>query len=157
MTNYERIFGTGPRGFLISSILLAIAAFVDELSDLPKIMEDDIFRYSIFGSLSTITVLILIWSIKSLPPTDRGNKLIKVGAYKYLRHPLYGAYLSFFNFGFALFLNSWIYILWAVILHPIWHWNVKGEEQLMEQAFSNEYTAYALKTGRFFPRLLAKS
>ena len=156
MNKYERIFGTGPRGLLISLILLAISAFIEKYFDLLQITDSDFLRYSIFGCLSTITVLILLWSITSLSPTDRGNKLITVGAFKYFRHPLYGAFLTFFNFGLAILLNNWIYILWAIVLHPLWHWNIKGEEKLMEKVFPGEYVEYSQKTGRFFPRLLRK-
>ena len=156
MNKFERIFGTGPRGLLISLILLAISAFIEKYFDLLQITDSDFLRYSIFGCLSTITVLILLWSITSLSPTDRGNKLITVGAFKYFRHPLYGAFLTFFNFGLAILLNNWIYILWAIVLHPLWHWNIKREEKLMEKVFPGEYVEYSQKTGRFFPRLLRK-
>jgi protein-S-isoprenylcysteine O-methyltransferase Ste14 len=156
MNKFERIFGTGPRGLLISLILLAISAFIEKFFDLLQITDFDFLRYSIFGCLSTITVLIVLWSITSLSPSDRGNKLITVGAFKYFRHPLYGAFLTFFNFGLAILLNNWIYILWAIVLHLLWHWNIKGEEKLMEKVFAGEYAEYSQKTGRFFPRLLRK-
>ena len=42
---------------------------------------------------------------------------------------------------------------WAVLLHPVWHWNIRSEEQLMCDAFPGEYEAYCAKTGRFFPKL----
>ena len=156
MNKFERIFGTGPRGLFISLILLAISAFIEKFFDLLQITNSDFLRYSIFGYLSIITVLIVLWSITSLSPSDRGNKLITVGAFKYFRHPLYGAFLTFFNFGLAILLNNWIYILWAIVLHPLWHWNIKREEKLMEKVFPGEYVEYSQKTGRFFPRLLRK-
>lgn len=154
MNNYQRIFGSGPIGLLVSLFLLIISIFLESYFPHLQITGSYFLRYYIFIGLSIITVLIIVWSIKSLPPGDRGNKLITTGAFKYFRHPLYGAFLSFFNFGLAIFLNNWIYILWAIIQHPVWHWIINGEEELMQKEFPDEYKIYSLKTGRFFPRFL---
>ena len=153
MTNYERIFGTGPRGTLISLLLLAVCMFFENKIPQLNIMESDTLRYSIFGMLSVVALFVIIWSIKSLPLSDRGASLVTNGAFKYFRHPLYGAFLTFFNIGLAVLLNHWIYIIWAIALHPLWHWNIKSEEKLMETAFPNEYIQYCKVTGRFVPRL----
>jgi protein-S-isoprenylcysteine O-methyltransferase Ste14 len=157
MNKYEKIFGMGPRGLVISLLLFAIFAFIEKSFNTLQITGSDFIRYSIFGVLSVFTVITIIWSIKSLPPSDRGNKLITVGAFKYFRHPLYAAFLTFFNFGLAVLLNNWIYILWALAQHPVWHWNINGEEKLMEKKFLGEYEKYSQTTGRFFPRILYKS
>jgi protein-S-isoprenylcysteine O-methyltransferase Ste14 len=98
----------------------------------------------------------IVWSVTSLPTTDRGNKLCIAGAFRYVRHPLYAAFLSIFNFGLAVYLNSYIFVLWAVLLHPIWHYVVRYEERLMINVFGEEYFEYQKKTGRFFPRLRYK-
>lgn len=154
MSTYQKIFGTGPRGLLISLIMLAIFIYVEKYFSALQITENDFFRSIIFYVLSAVTLVIIIWSVKSLPPADRGNKLVTAGAFKYFRHPLYGAFLSFFDFGLAVFLNNWIYIIWAILQHPVWHWNIKGEEKLMENAFPGEYEKYCKTTGRFFLKLL---
>jgi hypothetical protein len=52
-----------------------------------------------------------------------------------MRHPLCAAFLSMFNFGLAIHLNGYIYILWAVLLHPVWHYVIRYEEQLMIDTF----------------------
>jgi protein-S-isoprenylcysteine O-methyltransferase Ste14 len=100
-----------------------------------------------------VTLAAIIWSVKSLPASERGKKLSTRGAFKYVRHPLYAAFLSIFNFGLALFLNSYIYLLWAVILHPVWHLLVHHEERLMVDIFGQSYVEYQRRTGRFLPRL----
>ncbi|KAB2841763.1 MAG: hypothetical protein F9K45_07605 [Melioribacteraceae bacterium] len=134
--------------------MLAIFIYVEKYFSALQITENDFFRSIIFYVLSAVTLVIIIWSVKSLPPTDRGNKLITNGVFKYFRHPLYGAFLSFFDFGLAVFLNNWIYIIWAILQHPLWHWNIKGEEKLMKDAFPGEYEKYCEKTGRFFLKFL---
>jgi protein-S-isoprenylcysteine O-methyltransferase Ste14 len=153
MNTFFRIFGVGPSGILISVLLLLITFFLADSIVHLQISGNDLFRWSVFAGLSVVAGLIMLWSVISLPITKRGKKLTTTGAFKYFRHPLYGACLSFFNFGLAVFLNNWIYVLWAVIQHPIWHWLIKHEEKIMEKRFPGEYEAYALKTGRFFPRI----
>lgn len=152
MNTYQKIFGSGPIGLVISLLLLFVSISLEDYFYYLQITESNLLRYSVFAGLSIITVLIIVWSTKSLPPSDRGNKLVTAGAFKYFRHPLYAAFLSFFNFGLALFLNNWIYILWAAIQHPIWYLVIKGEEKLMDKEFPEEYKRYSLRTGRFFPK-----
>ena len=152
MRAYDRIFGAGPRGLVISLALLALAWKLEAVVGLSYITANNAVRWIVFilGTVSSIAVL--IWSVRSLPPGERGIKLVTTGAYRYLRHPIYASFLSCFNFGFAVLLNNWIYIIWAILLHGVWHWNIRSEETLMKQEFPNEYPAYCKETGRFFPR-----
>ncbi len=154
MNNFQKIFGSGPIGLFISLALLSLTYYLEKYFSGYQIINNNFVRYSVFIGLSIITAALIIWSVKSLPPDDRGNKLVVTGAFKYLRHPLYGAFLSFFNFGLAIFLNNWIYVLWAILQHPVWHVAIKGEERLMDKEFPKEYEKYCMQTGRFFPRFL---
>ena len=156
MTKFNKIFGAGPRGLIISLVLLYFFFVVKEYFLYLNITDDDMLRYFIFAALSIITIIIIVWSVKSLPPSDRGNNLVTNGAFKYFRHPLYGAFLSFFNFGLAILLNNWIFIVWAIVQIPIWHWNVIAEENLMKSVFFDNYEKYSEVTGRFFPRVFRK-
>ena len=153
MTTYERIFGAGPRGVVISLALLIIAWYLEDVVGLPEITEISIIRELVFVLTICASIILIAWSIKSLPPDSRGRELVTAGSYQYFRHPLYAAFLSCFNFGFAIFLNNWIYIIWAIMLHGVWRWNVRSEEQLMSDEFPKEYEEYSKRTGRFFPKL----
>ena len=153
MNSYERIFGAGPRGSLIGLALLALAWQLESVVGLPSITASYVVRWLVFVLTVIGTVLIVVWSLKSLPPATRGKKLVTNGAYRYLRHPLYAAFLSCLNFGLAVLLNNWIYIIWAVLLHGVWHWNIESEEKLMRQEFPTEYKEYCQITGRFIPRI----
>ncbi len=153
MNSYERIFGAGPRGSLISLALLALAWQLESVVGLPSITASYVVRWLVFLLTVVGTVLVVVWSLKSLPPATRGKELVTNGAYRYLRHPLYAAFLSCFNFVLAVLLNNWIYIIWAVLLHGVWHWNIESEEKLMRQEFPTEYKEYCQITGRFIPRI----
>jgi len=157
MKNFDRIFGSGPIGLISSLVLFFVARFLTNYINTPQIFEEnDNIRVFIFAGLTLMTIILLVWSIKSLSPQDRGIKLITTGVFKYFRHPLYAAFLSVFNFGLAVLLNNWIYIIWAIILHPVWHLLVMKEEKMLKEVFPNDYEEYCKKTGRFFPKLRIK-
>jgi len=59
--------------------------------------------------------------------------------------------------GVALVINSWVYVLWALLLHPIWHVLANREEKIVEDVFGDEYRHYAARTGRFVPRFRKRS
>jgi len=148
-----KIFGSGPAGLLISLALLFIAYRLNAHLEPAPLSDSQILLDSLLLASVLLTLAVVIWSLKSLPPSQRGSKLSTRGAFKYVRHPLYAAFLSIFNFGLAVYLNSYIFVLWAAILHPVWHYVVRYEERLMVDIFGQSYVEYQRKTGRFFPRL----
>ncbi|NIM49666.1 MAG: hypothetical protein GTO22_10510 [Gemmatimonadales bacterium] len=156
-TRFAKIFGSGPIGLAISLILLLVAFWINKRIDPPPILDDQLVRSSILLLSILITMALVVWSLKSLPGRDRGNRLCTDGAFKYVRHPLYAAFLSVFNFGLAIYLNSYVFVLWAVILHPVWHYAIRYEERLMIEIFGNQYVEYQKKTGRFLPKLSFRS
>ena len=152
MNTYERIFGAGPRGLLISLVLLALAWQWESVVGLRHITANYWVCWGVFVFSVVVAVFVIVWSIKSLPPATRGKKLVTNGVYRYVRHPLYAAFVSCLNFGLAVLLNNWIYIIWALLLHGVWHWNIESEEKLMRREFPQEYEDYCQITGRFIPR-----
>ncbi len=151
MTTFQRLFGTGPRGFAISLLLLIGAWQLDERLALPVITSTDTLRYGVSAALIAIALFVIVWGVTSLPPAERGKRLVTSGAFRFFRHPLYAALVSFLSFGLAVLSNGWIYLAWAAIVHLLWHWNVRGEEALMREEFGGEYDDYCKTTGRFLP------
>ena len=153
MNKYDRLFGAGPRGMAISAGLLMVAWRLESPVGLPTITDSVAARWIVFGLSVLGAAGLALWSFRSLPAAERGVKLVTTGAYRYLRHPLYATLLSSFDFGLAVLLNNWIYVIWALALHAVWHWNIRKEEALMMQAFPEQYPEYCRTTGRFVPRL----
>jgi len=153
MNTYQRIFGTGPRGTVISGALLGAALFLEPKAGLPSVHGDPMAGGGSFAVSLALTVALVVWSVRSLPVEVRGKGLVDTGAFRYFRHPLYAAFLLFFNFGLAVYLDNWIYVVWAVAQYPVWHPNIRGEEAPMREAPPGEYEAYRESTGRFLPRL----
>lgn len=137
---------------LIAIVLLVLARYLEDAVSLPRIFSNDIVRFSVSAVFSLIGSVLVVWSLYSLPLKDRGRHLVINGAFKYCRHPLYAAFLLFFNMGFSFLLNNWVYLIWALILFPVWSINVQSEEKLMRKVFGKEYEGYCEKTGRFLPK-----
>jgi len=155
--DFQKTFGSGPIGVVVSLILLFIAFLINRQFYLPLIPDNPLLLDSIFVAAVVLTLIIIAWSLRSLPAADRGNRLCTSGAFRYVRHPLYAAFLSVFNFGLAIWLNSYVYLVWALLLHPVWQYLVLDEERMMIATFGDAYREYEKRTGRFFPRLTRKS
>jgi len=80
------------------------------------------------------------------------HHLVTSGPYARIRHPLYSA-----MFGWAVSLGlltaNWIFVAMAVLSIAGTMARIPKEEQMMLEAFGDEYKAYIQRTGRFFPRL----
>ncbi len=80
-----------------------------------------------------------------------GQKLIKNGLYKYIRHPSYtGSLLVGIGLGFGL--GNWIGLAVMLIL-PYISYLLRAvvEEQVMVASFGNGYLIYMSQTSRFVP------
>lgn len=86
----------------------------------------------------------------------QGHHLVTTGPYAFIRHPLYAA-----MFGWAVSLvlltANWIFLAMAVLSIAGTIRRVPYEEQMMIEAFGDEYKTYMQRTGRFIPRLGIRS
>jgi protein-S-isoprenylcysteine O-methyltransferase Ste14 len=153
MNAYKRIFGSGPFGVVVSVLLLLAAAMAKPHLNLPQLGVPLTIRMLVLIICTIFALALIFWSIRSLPPEIRGRKLCDTGAFRYLRHPIYAALLSIFSFGFAFFLNHAVFLMWVVILHPVWHRIVGSEEKMMAKEFGENYLQYERRKGSFFPRI----
>jgi protein-S-isoprenylcysteine O-methyltransferase Ste14 len=82
----------------------------------------------------------------------KDHHLVTTGPYARIRHPLYSA-----MFGWAIALGlltaNWIFVAVAVLSIAGTMARIPKEEQMMLEAFGDEYKAYMQRTGRFFPKL----
>ena len=152
MNRYQRLFGSGPTGALISVLLLVLAWQLEPVLAWPALFHSAEMALFAAALPALAGAGLLVWSLKSLPVSERGRGLVTSGVFRYLRHPFYAAFLSGFNIALALFMNNGIYLLWACLLHPVWHWHIRYEEGLMRKEFGDAYRRYCDNTGRFLPR-----
>lgn len=79
------------------------------------------------------------------------NKVVKTGAYHYIRHPLYVG-LILWCAGSLLFFKSFLFLI-LVALVPAIYLEAKSEEKALIEAFGEEYDGYRAATGMFFPKV----
>lgn len=152
LTAYKKLFGVGPLGALITLVLFFLAWLVGLKMAHTEILNQP-FPLKCAGTILIAFGLFLhMWTFFTLKNWWRNDQLCTTGPFRYFRHPMYAAWVSFISMGVALTFNSWMYVLWALLLHPIWHMLARREEKIVEDAFGDEYRCYAARTGRFVPR-----
>lgn len=80
------------------------------------------------------------------------HHLVTSGPYAYMRHPLYTAMFGW-SLGLSLLTANWVFVALSVFSVAGLIRRVPQEEQMMIEAFGDEYTAYMEHTGRFLSRL----
>jgi protein-S-isoprenylcysteine O-methyltransferase Ste14 len=156
INSYKRIFGIGPLAFLISVFLLGLLWLLDRIfGHVPILSQPKPFRI-----LGLIFIGIWIcwhsWAIKTIKKWWHRGCLCTSGPFRFVRHPMYAGTIFIADIGLVLILNSWILLLWPIILYPIWSILVRKEERMMESVFGEAYKTYASHTGQFLPRLFRK-
>jgi protein-S-isoprenylcysteine O-methyltransferase Ste14 len=149
----QKLFGIGPVGAAISLLLLALSAWADRMIGRPIFVVHAAPMKGLGIVLVILGLGLHFWSFWTLRHWWADDRLCTTGPFKYFRHPMYAAWITFVSTGVALYVNSWVYFLWALMLHPIWHRLVKKEETAMADAFGDRYREYARRTGRFIPRV----
>jgi len=107
--------------------------------------------------LKCAALFIVIWGAFSLGEfagdlrLKKGHRVIKTGAYHWVRHPLYAG-LILWCAGSLLFFKSFLFLI-LIALVPAIYLEAKSEEKALVGAFGDEYESYRASTGMFFPLL----
>lgn len=149
----KKIFGIGPMGAVISFLLFALCMWANLLITLPIIPGHEGILKAVGIILMASGILLHFWSFYTLRSWWADDELCTGGPFRYFRHPMYAAWITFICPGIALVLNSWFYLFWICLLHLLWHKLVQREELTMINTFGKTYKDYAKRTGRFFPKL----
>ena len=153
ISRLNKLFGIGPMGMFISLVLLAIAVWLDRVLGHSAILKNPTPLKVVGVVLVIIGLGLYFWSFWTLRNWWAKDELCTMGPFKWFRHPMYAAFITFIIPSVALYLNSWIILFFAVLIHPIWHQLVTKEEKMMFEIFQDEYRSYAAQTGRFLPRI----
>lgn len=93
-------------------------------------------------------------SFHSLVVSKEDRVLVKMGPYKWIRHPIYTAYLMNYVGGGLLSSNlvlTFVPVTMYAILVGI---RMRKEEEMLEEEFGQEYSEYMRRTGRLLPRII---
>ena len=91
------------------------------------------------------------WS--DTPRLMKGQALVTGGPYRWIRHPIYTAFLLIMSATLFLSANWFIGLMWIGMTLLEVLSRVTFEESLMAETFGDEYRNYMKHTGRFLPRL----
>lgn len=100
--------------------------------------------------ISFISILQLNTNLSPFPTPVYGSKLIDVGLYKYIRHPIYTGILCIM-FGYGIYEASGYKLLVTLILWILFFFKSRYEEEKLAIRFP-KYAEYKKRTGRFFPK-----
>lgn len=150
---FQKVFGVGPLGAMLSMLLLILLWLFDGLAGRPAITAHTGFRCVAAVVLILAGAGMHVWSFVTLRNWWRNDHLCTRGPFRLVRHPMYAAWITLIAGGAVLFFNSWIMLTGPVVLHLLWHRLVSREEKMMVDVFGEAYRAYAARTGRFLPRL----
>jgi protein-S-isoprenylcysteine O-methyltransferase Ste14 len=100
--------------------------------------------------LSMIGLLLIVLGWRQI---HKAEHLVTTGIYRFMRHPQYtGIFL--FTLGWILHWPSVITLVLWPILMAAYVWLARREEREIAEKFGEEYSRYARRTPRFFPRLI---
>jgi len=104
---------------------------------------------------------LLQWSHQSLgknwsdsPLLLEGQEMIASGPYRWIRHPIYAAFLLILGSPLLISANWFVGGMWIGMTGLDVASRVRAEEAMMVGQFGEQYHAYMQRTGRLLPRLL---
>ena len=154
INKYQKIFGVGPIGLLISFVLLVVFWLVDRGLGHVKILSQPALSTAAGLSLLVIWIGWHASAIRTIRTWWDRDRLCTSGPYRFVRHPMYAGAVFLVAPAVALLFNSWVIFLWPVFLYPVWSFLVRHEEKMMLAFFGDDYRRYAARTGRLFPRVV---
>lgn len=87
------------------------------------------------------------------PRIQREHRLITGGPYRWVRHPIYTAFLMILGSTLLISSNWSIGLTWIAMTTLDVNWRIRTEETMLAKEFGERFTTYAARTGRLLPRL----
>ena len=138
------LFGTFLITWILDSFVLRRFTFL--ASNIPLV-----FRLAFLAPALVIAFLLFKSGHEAVIGEQRPIRILASGAFAYVRHPLYlGSILVYF--GLSVSTASLFCLALLVVIVLFYNYIADYEEKLMEAKFGQDYIAYRLNTGRWFPR-----
>ncbi len=165
MPDEKAVKREGGRGFFLFRIGLFFALVVFLAMYIAGMEWINLFLFAlpewqhwIGFAISILSVVFMTWTQVTLDTQwsaqlqlREDHHLITTGPYARMHHPLY---TSTFGWGVALSLltANWIFVVVSALAIIGLIVRIPKEEQMMIEAFGDEYKAYMQRTGKFFPK-----
>ncbi|MBN1813257.1 MAG: isoprenylcysteine carboxylmethyltransferase family protein [Anaerolineae bacterium] len=92
-------------------------------------------------------------SFHSLVVEKENQELVKTGPYRWIRHPIYTAYLMNYVGGGLLSSNVVLTVVPVLMFAILVGLRMGKEEEMLKGEFGAEYSEYMKETGRLLPRI----
>jgi protein-S-isoprenylcysteine O-methyltransferase Ste14 len=166
LPDHQAVAREGGRGVFILRIVLFVALLAFLVMYFTGAAWIDAFSYPLPAglrwagfALGIIAVFFWSWAQIHLDTQwsaqlqlKKDHHLVTTGPYTYVRHPLYVGMMGW-SLSVALLTANWIFVAVCVLSIVGVVWRIPKEEQMMIEAFGDEYKAYLQRTGRYFPKL----
>ena len=146
-----------PSGLTI--VLYLVAPNVLSWAELPL---PSVYRWTgavLFG----VALLLLVWvhgalgrNFNTTLVVRADHELVMRGPYRYVRHPMYSAFVVLFAGMFLLSASALLGVLGAVAMWALVVVRTPREEAQLAERFGAEYDRYRDRTGALLPRLRAR-
>jgi protein-S-isoprenylcysteine O-methyltransferase Ste14 len=110
-----------------------------------------------------LSLLLFVWVHRSLGKNYSplialrdDHTLVTRGPYRWVRHPMYGAFYLLHVAVFLLSANAFIGLTWIGGLTGVVVLRIPQEERMLTERFGNAYIEYAQRTGRLLPDVFGK-
>jgi protein-S-isoprenylcysteine O-methyltransferase Ste14 len=92
----------------------------------------------------------------TLAPIDPPRFVVRGGAYRVVRNPMYVANIAIV-IGSGILVRSWFLFVWAAVLLVAFHlFVISYEEPTLYRLFGDDYETYRRAVGRWIPRRLGR-
>jgi protein-S-isoprenylcysteine O-methyltransferase Ste14 len=154
MSNSMTRWGVGPKLGLITVIYAAIV-FLLNYFYFPFL------RFTLLAKAVNIMlgivligtgISILVFSVFTVKKYFHEEKFLTKGVYSFLRHPIYGAWITFIVPGIVIWRGSVLGVSIPVFMYAVFRVLILQEEQYLETKFGEEYLEYKRKVGMVFPK-----
>ncbi|MGD8822547.1 MAG: isoprenylcysteine carboxylmethyltransferase family protein, partial [Anaerolineales bacterium] len=113
------------------------------------------------GAFCLLIGILLLWrahhhlglSFHSLVGSKKEQTLIQSGPYRWIRHPIYTAYLLNYIGGGLLAANLVLTVIPPLAFAVLVIVRIPIEEQVLTEKFGQQYKAYKQNTGRLLPKV----
>ncbi len=111
------------------------------------------------AAISALAVGLLLWIHLALDRNFSGelrirrdHTLVTTGPYRYVRHPMYSTFQFLFTGILLLTANGFVGGAGLLVVGLVMARRIEREEQMLLDAFGEDYRQYQARTGKFLPR-----
>ena len=149
--HYKRLWNVGPPGLITSLLLIYLTLQYEAAFNIKKYETGHMWVDILFFLVFLEMLLILLWTLFSLPPKNRGKNLSTRGIYSFIRHPIYTVIIFHINILTSLCVGSYLLLFLVPIQYLLWSKMVVKEEEYLVGIFGQEYIDYMSNVSRFIP------